>query len=221
MALTTEKKIIIGIVSLTLAILVGGVLIMSRPQSAPTQEVVGDSSKELLVRDNSHQSAKDTGKIAVVEFADFQCPACASSAPILKELKKQYGDNVNFVYRYFPLSSHKHALPAALAAESAAGQGKFWEMEEKLFANQQEWSESTDPVPFFEKYAKEIGVDSEKVKNDVKNKTNESRIREDYNDGVSLGVNSTPTFFVNGKKQTGVLSLVEFKSIIDAELEGK
>lgn len=219
--MTSEKKIIFGIIGVTIAILIGGVVLMSRPQAPAAPEVVNEDSQEFLIRENSHQTAKDTGKIAVVEFADLQCPACASSYPIVNELKKQYGERVNFVYRHFPLPAHKHALPAALAAESAASQGKFWEMEEKLFSNQKEWGESTDPLPYFEKYAKKLGLDSEKLKNDIKNKANEDKIKQDYNDAVSLGVNSTPTFYVNGKKQLGVLALDDFKTIIDKELEGK
>jgi protein-disulfide isomerase len=220
MELNTEKKIILGIIGVTILLLVGGVVFLSKQPSSPRPSQVSQANQALLVKDNSNQTNKD-GKIAVVEFADYQCPSCGSVYPIVKQLMHDYKDRVNFVFRHFPLSQHKNAFSAAYAAEASGAQGKFWEMEDKLFTNQSNWSEVNNPKDIFAGYAKDIGIDEERFKNDYDNKVGEDKIRSDQNDGISLGVDSTPTFFINGKKYTGGMPLDKFKSIIDEELKGK
>lgn len=155
-----------------------------------------DQSK--LVRPDSHKIG--TGSVQVVEFGDYQCPACAAAEPNVEKLQQEMGDKITFVFRNFPLPMHKNALAAAEAAESAGAQGKFWEMHNKLYATQTEWENLPNPVDKFAEYAKELGLDADKLKKDVEENRYADRINQDKKDGEEVGVAATPTFYINGKK---------------------
>lgn len=223
MTLTTESKIIGAIGVLTAVILVIGIIFLSRTPS-PNQPVqVSEDQANLLVRENSFQTAKDSGKLAVVEFADLECPACRSVAPIVEQVKSEYGDRINFVYRHFPLPQHKNAIKAAIAAEAAGNQGKFWEMANLLYERQPDWesqSSSDDPESKFVSYAEDLELDMDKFNTDYKAEINKDKIMSDQSDGNVLGVNSTPTFFINGTKYS-VTSVDQFKQILDSELSSE
>ena len=155
-----------------------------------------DQSK--LVRPDSHKIG--TGSVQVVEFGDYQCPACAAAEPNVQKLKQEMGDKITFVYRNFPLPIHKNAMPAAEAAEAAGAQGKYWEMHTKLFTTQTEWENLPNPVDKFAEYAKELGLDADRLKKEVEENKYVDFINQDKRDGDDVGVSATPTFYVNGKK---------------------
>lgn len=207
-----QAKVLLGIGAVTLAIFIGGLLLFGGGTKAPA----GDTSS--LVRADSIQTGPASAKVTVVEFGDIQCPACAAAAPTVKRLKDEYKDRVNFVFRHFPLPSHANAQAGAQAAEAANNQGKFWEMYDKLYANQKEWESSGSPNEFYIKYAKEIGLDETKFKDDLENFRQIDKIRADKADGDALGVSATPTFFINGTKYQGVLSYNDFKNLIEQKL---
>lgn len=218
--MTQEAKIISGIGAVTIALVIGAVFFLSKPDSEVNS--VSSGNPKVLVRDDSHSIASGSAKVTVVEFGDYQCPACAISEPAVKELILRYipkkTEQVNFVFRNFPLSQHQNALISAEAAEAAAEQGKFWEMHDKLYENQNQWAESNNPVDIFVSYAKELGLDIEKFKQTAESGKFAAKIQQDRNDGNTLGVNSTPTFFINGKKLESAPSFENFKSRIDQEL---
>lgn len=211
--MTQEAKILISIGLITLAVFVGGIVFLGRSGS-PSSTVLSSVDTQLLVREDSYKISTDQALVTVVEFADFQCPACASAQPLVKQLMKDYSASVNFVFRHFPLPQHQNAIAAALAAEAAGEQGKFWEMQDLLFENQSEWSESDHPTEIFNKYAQELGINNNFTKA-VDDQKLKDKILRDQNDGHSLGVNSTPTFFVNGKK---IDNYSQLKEIIEEEL---
>lgn len=152
----------------------------------------------------------------LVEYSDFQCPACAGYYPVVKQLNKDFKGKLRFVYRYFPLRTiHKNAEIASIAAEAAGRQNKFWEMHDLLFENQTEWSDLTDPREKFKEYAKFIGLDMEKFQNDLNSKEAKDKVEADYQNGLSLGVNATPTFFLNDQKISNPRTYEEFKAIIE------
>lgn len=155
-----------------------------------------DQSK--LVRPDSHKIG--TGAVQVVEFGDYQCPACAAAEPTVQKLQQELGDKITFVFRNFPLPMHKNAIPAAEAAEAAGAQGKFWEMHNKLYSTQTEWENLPNPVDKFAEYAKELGLDADRLKKEVEENKYVDFINQDKRDGEDIGVNSTPTFYINGKK---------------------
>ncbi len=168
-----------------------------------------------LVRDNSHK--RGSGPVTLVEFGDYQCPACRQAVPILKRIESEYRGKVTFVFRNFPLPGHANASAAHEAAEAAAAQGKFWEMHDLLYNKQQEWSDLSNPIDRFVEYARQLGLDISKFKSDVMSNANAQIIKQDQADGNSLGVQGTPTLFVDGKKLPDY-SYQTIKSAVDAAL---
>jgi protein-disulfide isomerase len=142
--------------------------------------------------------AKGSGSIEIVEFSDFQCPACMSIQAPLQELLTKYGEKISFVYRHFPLTTiHPFAMQAAYASEAAGKQGKFFEMHDMLFARQASWSTS-NPESTFVTYAKELGLDTERFVSDMKSKEVKDIVSNDSLAATRFRIRGTPTFFVNG-----------------------
>ena len=218
--MSNEVKVLIGIAVVTILIVVGAAFLVGGKPS-PTQETTKlsqDQMQKLIAKDSYVKGSKDA-KVTLVEFGDFQCPACGAAHPTVTLLLKDYSKDIKFVYRQFPLSMHQHANIASHASEAAGAQGKFYEMYDALFQNQKEWENSKNPMENFEKYAANIGLDVEQFKKDVENKTFEEKIQQGITDGNAVGVQATPTFFLNGEKFSGRLSYDEFKTKIDELLK--
>jgi len=156
----------------------------------------------------------ESAPVTLVEFSDFQCPYCSRVTPTLDQIKEEYGDKVRVVFKHLPLRIHSKAPAAHAAAEAAHRQGKFWEMHDKIFANQREMSPEK-----YEEYAVEIGLDVDQFKRDVADDAVKSRVDADANEAATLGVSGTPGFFINGRFMSGARPFNSFKSIIDEELE--
>jgi protein-disulfide isomerase len=152
-------------------------------------------------------------KLAIVEFSDFQCPFCSRVAPTLEQIESEYGDKVRIVFKHLPLSIHPKAPAAHAAAEAAHRQGKFWEMHDKIFADQQ----SMSPEKYVE-YARELGLDIDRFQADLASAEVKQRIDADTNEASKLGVTGTPAFFVNGRFLSGAQPFAAFKTLIDEEL---
>ena len=136
-------------------------------------------------------------KLTIVEFTEFQCPYCSRIAPTMKELNQKYPDKIKFVYKHFPLSFHANAQAAAAASIAAHKQGKFWEFRYALAPHSRELSDS-----MYIAVAKEVGLDIEKFKKDmVLDSAMMARIDKDFQLGVKVGVQGTPNFYINGKRQ--------------------
>lgn len=142
--------------------------------------------------------AKATAHIE--EFGDFQCPPCGLFHSILKQMETEFGDELRVTFRHFPLPNHSHALVAASAAEAAGMQNKFWQMHAMIYEHQLDWKDLPDARPTFESYAKEIGLDMERFKRDLISDAVAQRIAQDTRRAHSLGVNATPTVFLNGRE---------------------
>jgi len=149
----------------------------------------------------AHKLGPDSAPVHLEEFGDFQCPPCGLFHPILEEMKHQFGDQLQITFREFPLApAHQHAIAAASAAEAAGLQGKFWEMHDLLYEHQKDWKDEFDVRPTFEGYAKQIGINVDRYKQDVDSDQVGKRITQDGNRGHSLGVKGTPTVFLNGRE---------------------
>jgi protein-disulfide isomerase len=162
-----------------------------------------------------------TASVTVEEFADFQCGACASVHPVMKEIQSIYGSRIKLVFRNFPLQMHDKAYDAAVAAEAAGMQGKFWQMQDQLFANQTTWaSPSANHRQLWTEYAQKIGLDIPKWQNDMSGMIAKERVDKDLARARGLNVGSTPTIYVNGQlipfQEANVASL---RRIIDTELQ--
>ena len=205
MKLTSENKIIIGVVIVTLLILGIGVGIFSKPEAVYT--------REELIPAGVNTKGNTQAKTFLVEFSDFQCPACKNYHAVIKEIVEKYKDNLLFAYRHFPLQQHNFAMKAALASEAAADQDKFWEMHDYLFANQEKLSDQ-----IIEGGAGEFKLDLTKFKEGMGNGENKGKVSKDMADGSRFGVDSTPTFFLNGKKLR-VTGVEDLKNTVAKEIE--
>ena len=173
-------------------------------------EIVGE--KIVSVGDDSMLGNKDA-KVAIIEFSDYQCPYCKRfHTEAFEQLKKGYIDTgkVSFVYRDFPLSFHQNSQKASESAECADEQGKFWEMHNAIFENQDNIA-----VSDLKKYAKDLGLDTNKFNDCMDLGRMEKEVKKDFADGSAAGVTGTPTFFINGKMLVGAQPYSAFKQIID------
>jgi protein-disulfide isomerase len=215
-----RDKFTLGIILVSLLILGGAYFVFSQAASSTTSSSEAVVNPDLLtIKDDDWAEGSPDTAVTLIEYLDFECEACGAYYPMLKQLKEEYHDDIRFVVRYFPLPGHKNSMPAALSVEAAGKQGKFWEMHNILYEKQKEWAEqqSTQPA-LFEKYAKEIGLNMDKYKKDVQSQEAKDRVNRDVVSGTTLGVQGTPTFFMNGKKITNPQSYEEFTSIIDKEI---
>ena len=216
--ISTEAKLLIGTGLATLLILVGGIFFLSKNDQKAVEQTTKPVDAGVLVRSDSNKIATDSAKVTVVEFGDYQCPACRIAQPVVKKILSDYAGKINFVFRNFPLPQHQIALLAAESAEAAGEQGKYWEMNDKLYETQEDWSGSNDALNKFAGFATDLKLDVEKFKKSVQENKFADKIQKDSADGNSLGVNSTPTFYVNGIKLNS-FSYENFKSKIEANLK--
>ncbi len=164
----------------------------------------------------AQQQTSSTAKVTIVEYSDYQCPACAYYHPIVDSLKQEFGDDLSVEYKYFPLNSHQYAALAARAAEAARNQGKFLEMHNMLFENQQQWSSSNNPISSIINYARELDLDMDKFRQELNAAETQQIVMEEKQEGIQRGVNSTPTFYINGEKlEQNPNTYNGFKSIIE------
>ncbi len=218
--MTGETKIITTVIVVTMLILVGGAYFATSfgPKEALT--ILPKEQLKLLSRDGDNKIVAEKSKVTITEFADFECEACGATFPIVKKVLEEYKGRVTFVHKYFPLPNHRSGRLAAQSAGAAGKQGKFWEMYNKLFEKQAEWGEQQTPQKEkFISYAKEIGLDIANFEKDLDNKELEERIQQDINDGNELGVNSTPTFFINDERIVGGMPYEDFKKKLDEKLK--
>ena len=181
-------------------------------KNTTTAEFVGGAVKAAEASDWVKGAPLKDAKVTLIEYSDFQCPACAVYYPMVKQLGQEF-KNVSIVYRHFPLSQHANARVAAQASEAAGQQGKFWEMHDMLFDNQNSWAGSTSAEQTFTAYAQTLGLEMEKFKTDYNSSETKTKIQADYQSGVSE-IDGTPTFFLNNKKIKNPQSYADFRSII-------
>jgi NhaA family Na+:H+ antiporter len=159
------------------------------------KSVSGKSDAESM-----HVRGNPDAPVTLEEFGDFQCPPCGSIAGFLDELVKEYDPRLRIVFRNFPLASHKHARDAALAAEAAGLQGRFWEMHDALYREQAVWSTADNARELFNDYAGVVGLDLDQFKKDMDSEKVRTRVDSDQERANSLGVQSTPAVFINNRQ---------------------
>ena len=181
--------------------------------SGGTPEVSTDTSTGDVIRETAYHKGSPGASVEIVEFSDFQCPACKANSSILREVADFYGNKVALYYRHFPLTQHQFSDEAAWAAEAAGKQGKFWEMHDKIFENQDSLS-----IDIFGGLATELGLDIEQFKTDQRSREIKDIVAGDLKDGKTLKVNSTPTFFLNGEKVEAGNTLAQWQVLIEEKL---
>jgi protein-disulfide isomerase len=161
-----------------------------------------------------HTLGDEHAPVTLVEYGDYQCPFCGRAHPVVKAVRKHFGKQLRFVYRHFPLTQiHPMAEPAAETAEFAGANGRFWEMHDGLFENQDSLG-----LPLFAELAQTLKLSSEDLAGALESHEFLPKIKEDFMGGVRSGVNGTPTFFVNGYRYEGMFDFEDLVGAIDAEL---
>lgn len=217
-----SKRFLLVLAAFTVAF-IGLIMFNKRDAGAPAP--AGEPTK--------HTYSEGSTGVNVTEYGDFECPACYRYFPIFKQLKEKYKDQVTFQFRHFPIvSAHPNAMAAHRAAEAAGKQGKFWEMHDLLYSNAYQltangqtvpinWVATTSPGSIFESYARDIGLDIDKFKQDLSDPSTQSSIQADIKSGQNSGVTGTPTFFINGQKIESPSSLEAFEQLIQEAIKEK
>ena len=202
-----------GVVIAGLAI--WGLVVLVQSTQRPA-EIISD--KLAIAADDWHKGPAEA-KATLVEYGDFQCPACAAYHDLVDQLILELGDQMRFVYRHFPLTSiHANAQGAALASEAAGAQGKFWEMYDLLYTKQGEWSDLADPMPKFKEFATALELDLTKFEADAKASASTDKVARQVMSANQLRVDSTPTFYLNGAR-VSPRNYEEFKGLITAVID--
>lgn len=193
-------------------------------QQQPQQPSAPDPKEVLKKLDKGHFPAlgNENAKVTIIEFSDLECPFCARFyKDALPQLTKEYIDTgkVKLYYRHFPLSFHPKAKPLAHATECANEQGKFWEMHDKIFTENDAGNLASATDATYEEWAAAVGVDTAKFKTCFTNKTYEENITKDNTAGTDVGVSGTPTFYINGRQLVGAQPFESFKTVIEEELK--
>jgi protein-disulfide isomerase len=189
--------------------------VVTQPSPEPT--TIPAEAVSAVTKDDHIRGNKDA-KITIVEYSDFECPFCGQFHPTMQQVMDEYGDDVRWVYRHFPLSFHPNAEPAANAAECAGAQGKFWEFADELFANQSKLSES-----FYKELAGQLGLNASKFESCLSSGKYLDKVRAQSQDGAAAGVTGTPGSFIIGPDDTaipvrGALPFSSIQSAIDSLL---
>jgi protein-disulfide isomerase len=191
-------------------------VLANKSSSAPLP--AGDKSK--IVRSTSHEEG--TGPVQLVEFGDFQCPACGAAFPNVQQVLAKYQGKISFYFRNFPLTQlHPNAMAGANAAESAAAQGKYWQMHDKLYETQDQWADLSNPTTYFISLAQSLGLNTNQFASDIESKKYQSVINQDIADGNALGIDATPTFYIDGTQYTGSYSAADLGNAIETAYNQK
>ena len=177
----------------------------------------GKESAESL-----HIRGQPNAPVTLEEFGDFQCPPCGAISGPIKELEKDYHRGLRVIFHHFPLSNHAHAREAALAAEAAGLQGHFWEMHDLLYREQPVWSKVADARTLFNSYAGIIGLNIDRFKKDMDSTQVNERVTSDQKHGTALGVQNTPTIFLNNRAvDPKNLNPIDLRAAVDAAVKEK
>src|SRR5437764_10495128 len=176
----------------------GAILYRAKRQQQQLQPIPENKAlSQTTEAESIHIRGNPNAPVTLEEFGDFQCPPCGSFATFSEQLLKEYDSRLRIVFRNFPLPAHEHAREAALAAEAAGFQGKFWEMHDMLYREQSAWSKTPNARELFESYAGTLGLDMDQFKKDMDSDKARERVDSDHALGDSLGIKVTPTLFIN------------------------
>jgi len=217
--MSTETKIFVAIIAATILLVGGAAVLLGNGNTTVSSNATTDQS--ILVKPSSHTIGPENAKVTIVEFSDFECPACDQVQPVVTQMLAAYKDkSVRFVYREFPLTqAHQYAQIAAQAAEAAGLQNHFWEMHDKLFQTFTQNPDINLTSDVLVGYAKDLGLDTTKFSADLNSDAVQQIISTDTADGNKADLSVTPTFFINGTKFDGGLTLDQFKQEIESRLK--
>lgn len=183
-----------------------------------------NNSSSSNTKPTEHIEGSGKTGVTLVEYGDYECPYCEGYYPIVKQVQQEFNDQIYFQFRNFPLVSvHQNAFAGARAAEAAALQNKFWQMHDALYdsSNWQVWSTASDPTPYFNEYAQQLGFNTVQFKKDFNGSAVNNSVNADMSAGNKLNINGTPTFYLDGKQITVAPNVPAFEKVIKAEIAKK
>jgi protein-disulfide isomerase len=205
-----------SLILIACVVIFGGILVFSKKDEKSPDS--GNSTGQL----SNHTRGEGKKGVTLTEYGDFECPACAAYYPIVEQVFEKYKSDITFQFRNFPLRQiHKNAMVAHRAAEAADKQGKFWEMYALLYQNHSNWSQETEASGTFRAFAQSLSLDMTKYDADFKSEATNAIINADIAEGQKLGVSSTPTFFIDGKKIENPRDLEAFTKAIEDAIKAK
>lgn len=202
---------------LVLIAVLAGVFTLTKHKNSPT------ANNATASQPTSHTEGSTKSGVVLIEYGDYQCPACGQYYPIVKQVFDKYKDQITFQFRNFPLVQiHQNAFAGARAAEAADKQGKYWEMHDILYENQQTWGAAGNPTSYFVSYAQQLGLNTTQFQTDMQSSEVSSRINADITEAQKVGANATPTFVLDGKKlDKNPGTLEDFNKLIEDEINKK
>lgn len=208
------KGFAIGVTLISFIMLFGFVYLLGK--STPSQE---DNASILSIDNDDWVYGNRDSKVVLVEYADYECEACAAASPMVETIKAEYKDKIAFVVRYFPLPGHQYSKQSAYAVESAGKQGKYWEMNKLMFQNQTDWSGNPKSDEIFRGYAQDLGLNIEQFNADTSSVQTKDRVDHDLKSGKDLNIQGTPTFFLNGRRIPTPRNIEAFRNLLDEEIK--
>jgi protein-disulfide isomerase len=225
----SKNKVFIIVVATTVILMVGGVFLFSGKTT--TNVSTGKVNTSLLIPqgaietsgivNGNYLAASPSATVTLVEFGDYECPACGTYNPIVKQALTDFAGKIVYVFRNYPLPQHANAQISSDAVEAAGLQGKFWQMHDKVYDTQNDWANLSDPTSVFVGYAKDLGLDTNQFTKDLSSSAIKNKVQNDTNDGNTIGITETPTFYLNGQKMTLTGTYNQFKSLINSALTNK
>jgi protein-disulfide isomerase len=200
---------------------VGALVYRTKMQTAPASAVAKSTPAQESEDPSLHARGSRNAPVTLEIYGDFQCPPCGTATKAIDELQKEYGDKMRLIFHEYPLEVHQHATEAAMAAEAAGIQGKFWEMHDMLYQYQSVWSRVSNAKFFFESYAESLKLDVARFRADCQAADLRLRIMNEGKLGESRGVKNTPTIFINGTEAKAAFTKEKLKEAIDAALAAK
>jgi protein-disulfide isomerase len=205
------------IIIVLVAVAAGAAVYLSRSADHPA-ETAGTPSR-VDIKSGGHSRGPANAQLTLVEFGDYQCPSCGAFHPLVKEILNRYPDKVRLEFHHFPLIDlHPNAMMAAMAAEAAGEQGRYWEMHDALFENQGVWAPSRNAEAAFLTLANRIGLNLNQFMQNLRNPAIQGRILQDVTLGNNVQIRETPTFFINGQRVYVQPTIDDFVKVIEAHL---
>jgi len=214
----TSPIVLWGGLITVLIILTGSIWFIAKPDANAASPDGAGSMAELQSVPAEWGMGNPDAALRIVEYGDYQCGACGYFHPIIKQVMDEFGDDVYFVFRHFPLPNHQFARTAAAAAEAAGRQGKFWEMHDLIMSNQATWTRGI-PTNIFLQMARQLGLNDIQFQQDLRNPDIIAKIDRDFNSGRQLNIPSVPAFFFNGTLVRNPADVDGFRNLVKAELE--
>jgi protein-disulfide isomerase len=194
-----------------------GAEVQQQEPEAPT--VLGAEDQAEIIKNAAAVKGAEDVKVTIVEFSEYQCPFCKRYVDqTYSQILSEYGDKIRYIFRDYPLPFHPNAQKTSEAARCAGDQGKYWEYHDKLFEEQEEWTEGTEVIELLEGYAQELGLNKSKFSSCLTNGEKEKAVKDDLALGQKVGVSGTPSFFINGTMLVGAQPFEAFQALIDEEL---